>query len=267
MLFIGNTSRTNGNFNIHSNGLCYIGKNSTSNGTSFRVSEGKNLILGNDCMFSWGIWLSPTDHHLIFDSNTYKRINLGKSIYIGDHVWCAQEAAILKGGFVASGSILGAKSVNSGVKFSNSIYAGNPSRLIKENHFWSREDPTDGSWSKEKIKELSTIQKEDFKFSFEKDIFLDPSLLKNELEKLESAGQKLEFVYDYIYNNTHKNRFALFKDSDRSECKLYKDENKIPFSKLKFETPKPKEESRQEIPKEIKEVKKPTGAVNLVTLL
>ncbi|MCW1360922.1 hypothetical protein [Campylobacter sp. CCS1377] len=52
---------------------------------------------------------------------------------------------ILKGGFVASGSILGAKSVNSGVKFSNSIYAGNPSRLIKENHFWSREDPTDGS--------------------------------------------------------------------------------------------------------------------------
>lgn len=106
------------------------------------------------------------------------------------------------------------------------------------------------------------MQKEDFKFSFEKDIFLVPSLLENELEKLESAEQKLEFVYDYIYNNTQKNRFALFKDSDKSQCKLYKDESKIPFSKLKFETPK--EKPKQEIPKEIKEVKKPIGAVNLV---
>lgn len=37
-------------------------------------------------MFSWNIWIAPTDGHLIFDVLTHKRINFGKSIYIGDHV-------------------------------------------------------------------------------------------------------------------------------------------------------------------------------------
>lgn len=223
---------------IYHNGLCYIGRNSSFNGVAFRAFEGKNTILGDDVMFSWGIWLSPTDHHLIFDGNTYKRVNFGKSIYIGDHVWCGIGVTVLKKSFVASGSILGAKSVNVGRKFSNAIYAGNPSKLIKKNHFWDREDASFGNWSKEKIKELSTMQKDDHKFDFEKERFLDPNLLEKELERLETAGQKLEFVYDYLYNNTHKNRFALFEDSDVSECKLYKDESKMPFSKLQFEIKK-----------------------------
>ncbi|HDZ5085569.1 TPA: hypothetical protein RTH03_000862 [Campylobacter jejuni] len=245
LFFHGGGGRIKGKVNILFNGLCYIGKNSSFNGVDIRVYEGKNLIFGDDVMFSWGIWLSPTDHHLIFDGNTYKRVNFGKSIYIGDHVWCGQEAAILKGSFAASGSILGAKSVNAGKKFSNSIYAGNPSKLIRENYFWSREEPGYGSWSREKIIELSIMQKDDYKFNFEKDKFLDPNLLEAELEKLETAGQKLEFVYDYIYNNTNKNRFALFKDSDRKSVSLYKDESKMPFSKLQF-------------------VSKPIGAVCLV---
>ncbi|ECQ7389614.1 hypothetical protein F0F28_05150 [Campylobacter jejuni] len=254
LFFHGGGGWINGTVVMQFNGLCYIGKNSSFNGVDIRVFEGKNLIFGDDVMFSWGIWLSPSDHHLIFDGNTYKRVNFGKSIYIGDHVWCAQEAAILKGSFVASGSILGAKSVNAGKKFSNAIYAGNPSNLIKENYFWSREDPVSGSWSKEKIAKFSIMPKDDFIFNFEKDKFLDPNLLEAELEKFETAAQKLEFVYDYIYNNTNKNRFALFKDSDTSECKLYKDESKTPFSKLQFEVPE-KQESF---------ILKPVGAVCLV---
>lgn len=254
LFFHGGGGWMNGRVIICFNGLCYVGKNASFNGVDIRVYEGKNLIFGDDVMFSWGIWLSPSDHHLIFDGNTHKRVNFGKSIYIGDHVWCSQEAAILKGSFVASGSILGAKSINAGKKFSNAIYAGNPSKLIKENHFWSREDPADGSWTKEKILELSIMSKNDFIFNFEKDKFLDPSLIEAELEKFETAAQKLEFVYDYIYNNTHKNRFALFKDSDASECKLYKDESKTPFSKLQFEN----------LTKQENFISKPLGAVCLV---
>lgn len=185
---------------------------------------------------------------MIFSEN-YERINTGKSIYMGDHIWCARELAILKGGFIASGSILGAKSVNSGIKFSNSIYAGNPSKLIKDNIFWTRDHTP--NLTRNQVREYQSMQKEDFKFKFEKDKFLDSNLLEFELEKLEGAEQKLEFVYDYIYNNTHKNRFALFKDSDKNECKLYKDESKMSFSKLKFEISK-------------SEIKKPVGAVNLV---
>lgn len=145
---------------------------------------------------------------------------------------------------MASGSVLGVKSVvRSRTKFSNSIYARNPAKLIKKDKFWSREDAASGDWNKEKIKQFSVMQKEDFKFNFEKDKFLDPNLLESKLEKLETTQQKLEFVYDYIYNNTNKNCFALFEDSDTNLCQLYKDENKTSFSQLKFHELENKEES------------------------
>lgn len=222
---------------IFNDSVCYIGNNNTFGQTIMDVCESKNIIMANDCMFSIDIYLNTTDHHLIFDGNTYKRANFGKSIYIGDHVWCGIGVTVLKKSFVASGSILGAKSVNVGKKFSNAIYAGNPSKLIKKNHFWDRKYASD--FTKEQVKHYTTMQKDDHKFDFEKEKFLDPNLLEKELERLETAGQKLEFVYDYLYNNTHKNRFALFEDSDVSECKLYKDESKMPFSKLQFEIKKP----------------------------
>ncbi|MBZ7933489.1 acyltransferase, partial [Campylobacter sp. RM10543] len=251
MLFHGGGSSFNNYFknciDIQNNGICYIGRKSTFNGVFFRICEGKNIIIGDDCMFSWDIWICPTDSHLIFDTDTYKRVNFGKSIYIGDHIWCGQEAAILKGSFIASGSILGAKSVISGTKFSNSIYAGNPAKLIKKNKFWSREDPTNGDWSKEKIRQFSAMQKEDFKFNFEKDKFLNPNLLESKLEKLETAQQKLEFVYDYIYNNTNKNRFALFENSNTNLYQLYKDKNQISFSRLNFYESKNKEKSASKL--------------------
>jgi len=217
---------------ISNDSVCYIGNNTTFERVCMNAFESKHIIIGNDCMFSWDIWLDTNDHHMIFNDN-YERINIAKSIYLGDHIWFARELAILKGSFIASGSILGAKSVNSGIKFSNTIYAGNPSKLIKENSFWDRKHTP--NLTKEQVRRYVAMKKDDYNFEFEKDKFLDPNLLEKELEKLESAAEKLEFVYDYIYNNTYKNRFALFKDSDTSECKLYKDESKIPFSKLKFE--------------------------------
>lgn len=85
-----------------------------------------------------------------------------------------------------------------------------------------------------KQKNLSILKKTISFLALKKNIFLDPNLIEKELEKCESATQKLEFVYDYINNNTHKNRFALYEASDKSECKLYKDENKRAFKSLKF---------------------------------
>lgn len=231
LVFIGDKTQLYGSIDIRTNGLCYIGQNSTFNGTTIRVYEGKNIIFGNDCMFSWGIWLSTCDYHMIYSAKTRQRVNFSKSIYIGDHTWCGQEAAILKGVFVASGSVLGAKSVSSGVKFSNSIYAGNPANFIKDEIFWSRE----GSWDCEQACKYKTNTKKDFIYEFEKQVFLNPILIEQELDKLEKASQKLEFVYNYIYNNTHKNRFALFKDSDTLESTLYKDDSKVPFKALEFE--------------------------------
>lgn len=254
LVFIGDNAGSSwalGNIAVANDSVCYIGNNTTFHGVHISALESKNIIIADDCMFSWGIYLDTTDHHMIFNES-YGRINTGKSIYMGDHIWCARELAILKGSFIASGSVLGAKSVNGGVKFSNSVYSGNASKIIKNDIFWTRDHTP--NLTRKQVEEYQNMPKDDFIFNFEKDKFLDPNLLEAELEKFETAAQKLEFVYDYIYNNTHKNRFALFKDSDTSECKLYKDESKTPFSKLQFEVPE-KQESF---------ISKPVGAVCLV---
>ena len=225
----------NGNIDLCTNGLFYIGKNSSSNGSSFRIYEGKSIILGDDCMFSWGIWVSTCDHHLIYDNLTHKRVNHSKSIFVGDHIWCAQDACILKGAFVPSGSVLGARSVNLGTMFSNSIYAGNKSKLVKSGIFWSREDHVWESWDYAKTMEFETMQKDDFVFKFDEKVFLNPALLEARISSLKTAFERLEFVYDYIYNNTHKNRFTYEKGANLDKTKLYKMQGKRPFKELKFE--------------------------------
>lgn len=115
-------------------------------------------------MFSWSIWLSTCDHHLIFDSS-YQRENFSKSIYIEDHIWCGQESAILKGTFIPSGSIIGAKSVVCGIKSSNSIYTGNPAKLIKGEKFWSREDPALDNWTQEQTNLYAHKETSDFQYA------------------------------------------------------------------------------------------------------
>ncbi|WP_051604785.1 acyltransferase [Helicobacter rodentium] len=213
LVFIGNNTRVTGKIEIATNGVCYIGDDSTFNGVGFRVFEGKNIVVGNDCMFSWSIWLGTCDHHLIFDSQSFQRVNFSKSIYIGDHVWCGQESAILKGAFIPSGSIIGAKSIVSGIKESNAIYAGNPAQCLKKHKFWLRDDPSAGNWTKEQTALHSQKETNDFQYIYQKEKFLSPKALETKLESLENASEKLEFLYDFVYCNRSKNRFAYFVDS------------------------------------------------------
>ena len=88
-------------------------------------------------MFSLGVWLRTSDAHPIYDSNSKKRINDGKSIYLGDHVWVGQDSLILKGSRIDSGSIIGAKGVVSKKLIPhNQIWGGIPCKFIKKDIFW-----------------------------------------------------------------------------------------------------------------------------------
>ncbi|WP_096028724.1 acyltransferase [Campylobacter lanienae] len=236
LIFIGDRVRANGLIDILRFGLCYIDDNSTYNGTNPRIFEAKNIIFGRDCMFSWGIWLSTCDHHLIMDSQTNDRINFSKSIYIGDHVWCGQETAILKGIFVASGAVIGAKSVVSKNCYSNTVNAGNPIIELKRDLFWLRDDLTVGQWTKEQTLKHSNIPNDNFKYTYNQNEFLSPKAIEAKLDSLNTAQEKLEFVYDAIYMNKNKNRFAYFKDMPY-DIPLPKYESK--FKLLKFEEMEP----------------------------
>ncbi|EPH6366701.1 acyltransferase [Vibrio cholerae] len=93
------------------------------------------LIIGNACMFSRNIKIMTSDGHDILQDG--KRINPAKSIYIGSHVWLADNVTVLKGVTIGSGSVVGINSTVTKSIADNCIAAGNPSRTIKDNINWN----------------------------------------------------------------------------------------------------------------------------------
>ena len=88
---------------IYNNSVLYIDENNYMNGKlNMVLSEEKHILIGKNCLFSFGIWLRLADPHLIYDIETSERINFSKSIFIGDHVWLGQDAMILKGTQIGS---------------------------------------------------------------------------------------------------------------------------------------------------------------------
>lgn len=212
MVFIGNCVRVNGSISLTKDCCCYIDDDSSFGGVSLRIYEATNIIIGRDCMFSWSIWAGTCDYHPIMDINSNNRLNFSKSIYIGDHVWCGQEAGISKGVFIASGSVIGAKSMVVKQCYSNTINAGNPAKQIKNDIFWLRDDIFEQKWSKEETLKNLNMSNENFKYIYDKDKFISPKTIENMLNSLINAKDKLEFLYDVIYNNKSKNRFAYFEN-------------------------------------------------------
>lgn len=72
---------------------------------------------------------------------------------------------------------------------------------------------------------------ENFKYIYDKDEFISPKAIENMLNSLINAQDKLEFLYDAIYNNKSKNRFAYF-DSYPYDISLV--EYKKKFNSIKF---------------------------------
>lgn len=96
----------------------------------FTLAEQQDIFIGENCMFAEDIFVSNTDGHPIYNQFG-DRVNHGKSVLIGEHVWIGRCAEILKGSRIESGSIVGARSVVSGTIPPNSICVGSPAKVIK----------------------------------------------------------------------------------------------------------------------------------------
>ena len=122
------------------NGGCcvFIGKNTYTNGKLYLIaSERQNVLIGDEGLFSFGIWIRTADPHLLYDCESKERINPSMSVLIGDHVWVGQNALLLKGTHIGSGSIIGAASVVSHKTVgSNCAAVGNPTKVIKSGVFF-----------------------------------------------------------------------------------------------------------------------------------
>ena len=120
-----------------------IGKNFSCGGLEIQMNDGdERCVIGDECLFSWGIKLRTSDGHSIVDLETNKAINLPEDVVIGDRVWCSEDVKFLKGCQVANDTVVGSGSIVT-KKFDkpNTIVAGIPARVVKEGIRWDRRMP------------------------------------------------------------------------------------------------------------------------------
>ncbi len=125
------------NITVSGGARVVIGAGSTCETTQI-VAQGSDVVIGEDCMFSFAVEIRTTDTHAIYDIDSGDRVNLDQPIDIGDHVWLGKQAIVLKGASIGAGSVVGARAVVSGEIPPLSVCVGVPARVVRSNAIWTR---------------------------------------------------------------------------------------------------------------------------------
>lgn len=116
-----------------------VGTNvSTTSIVTMSAVEGTTIRIGDDAMLASENELRADDGHPIFDVRTGKRVNVSRSIVIGDHVWLARRAVCLGGARVGAGSVVGYGAIVTGQFPNNVVLAGVPARVVRRDVAWER---------------------------------------------------------------------------------------------------------------------------------
>lgn len=119
-----------------------IGRNWSCNGALITIGNNSSIDIGADCMFAYGLYLSTTDHHPIYDKFN-KALFPNKDIKIGNHVWLGRNVSVHKGAVIPDGCVVGANSfVTKEFTEPDCILAGTPAKIIKHNIRWERDYDT-----------------------------------------------------------------------------------------------------------------------------
>lgn len=104
--------------------------------TELAVTEGTQIRIGKNCLFSNHITFRTGDSHSIIDLQGRRR-NPSESITIHDHVWIGAQVICLKGTEVAEGSVIGTGALLT-KKFldPNCIIAGSPAKVVRREMTW-----------------------------------------------------------------------------------------------------------------------------------
>ena len=116
-----------------------IGRNvSTTTTVAMSATEGTTIRVGEDVMFASENQVRADDGHPIFDVRTGARVNVSRSITIGNHVWLARYAVVLGGAEIGDGSVIGYGSIVTRKVPNNCIAAGVPAKVVRRDIAWER---------------------------------------------------------------------------------------------------------------------------------
>lgn len=121
------------------------GENSTSNGTNIHMSENNvQVIVGENCMFSYNIEIWASDTHSVIDKKSGKLLNrVSKPLIIGNNCWVGYGSILTKNARLPNNTVVGAGSVVSkNFEKEYTAIAGNPAKVVNEEVVWDRENPS-----------------------------------------------------------------------------------------------------------------------------
>jgi acetyltransferase-like isoleucine patch superfamily enzyme len=117
-------------------GRLEIGGNTTVFTPMVVCSEGGTIRIGCDCLIAYGLDLRNSDGHSVLDATTRQRVNLPADTTIADHVWIGNNCQLMKGVTIGTHSIVAARAVVTKDVPPNTLAAGLPAKVIRENVDW-----------------------------------------------------------------------------------------------------------------------------------
>jgi acetyltransferase-like isoleucine patch superfamily enzyme len=125
--------------------------------------EDTGVLVGDDCMFSSGVWIRNHDMHAIFDISTSELLNNNAtSTIIEQHVWISQAVLILSAKHIGYGSIVGANSLVNAPLGREMLAVGSPAKVIRSGVSWSRSANKIEPHDLERLRHLRSIAGQQF---------------------------------------------------------------------------------------------------------
>ena len=107
----------------------HIGNNTRVNGAYIHAQKG--ITIGENCVIASGVNIMDTNGHELKSNNRTIGRDKSEEISIGDNVWIAVNATILKGTIIGNNAVVGAGSVVKGRFPDNALIIGNPAQVVK----------------------------------------------------------------------------------------------------------------------------------------
>lgn len=118
---------------VYPNAQLHVSGGYINAGTQVRCME--RISIGDGCAIGREVLIMDFDaHEITYEDGRKNRVT--SPVTIGNHVWIGARATILKGVTIGDNAIIGAGSVVTKDVPPNTVVAGNPAKVIRENIQW-----------------------------------------------------------------------------------------------------------------------------------